>query len=190
LKIYIENMVSNRCKMMVRQELKKLGLHFIFIELGEIEVMENITGERTDFLKIELRKSGLILLDDIKSILIESIKNTIIELIYKTSDLLQINYHQYLSNKFKHDYNYLSDLFLTVQGIKIDQYILSHKIERIKEMIIYEKLNIIEIAQKLNFDDIGDLYFQFKKATGLSPFDFKQLKIKRQNVIDGTGNPL
>ena len=183
-------MVSNRCKMMVRQELKKLGLHFIFIESGEIEVMENITGERTDLLKIELRKSGLILLDDIKSILIESIKNTIIELIYTTSDLLQINYHQYLSDKFKYNFNYLSDLFLTVQGIKIDQYILSHKIERIKEMIIYDKLNILEIAQKLNFNDFGDLYFNFKKATGLSPFDFKQLKIKRQNVIQGNENSM
>jgi len=190
LKIYIENMVSNRCKMLVRQELKKLGLHFIFIEFGEIEVMENISGARKDILKVELRKSGLILLDDINSILIERVKNTIIELIYNTADLLKINFHKYLSCKFIREYDYLTGLFLTVQGINIDQYILFHKIERIKEMIIYDKLNILEIAQKLNFNDIGDLYFQFKKATGLSPFDFKQLKIKRQNVIQGNENSM
>lgn len=181
-------MVSSRCKMMVRQELKKQGLHFIFTELGEIEVMENISGERIDFLKKELRKSGLVLLDELNSILIEGIKNSVIELIYKTSDILQINYHQYLSDKFKHDYSYLSNQFLTAQGVKIDQYILAHKIERVKEMIIYDTLNILEITQKLNFNDIGELYFQFKKATGLSPFDFKQLKIKRQNVIKGDVN--
>ena len=173
--------------MMVREELKKQGLHFIFVELGEIEVMENITGEKTDLLKIELRKSGLIMLADNKAILIESIKNTIIELIYKTYDLMKINYHDYLSEKFKLDYSYISDLFLTVQGIRIDQYILAHKIERIKEMIIYDGLNIMEIAQKLNFNNVAELYYQFKKATGLSPFNFKQLKIKRKFIIEGNG---
>ena len=115
--------------MMVREELKKQGLHFIFVELGEIEVMENITGEKTDLLKIELRKSGLVLLADTKAILIENIKNTIIDLIYKTYDLMEINYHEYLSEKFKVDFLTISELFLTVQGIRIDQYILSHKIE-------------------------------------------------------------
>jgi len=180
-------MVSNRCKMMVREELKKQRLHFIFVELGEIEVMENITGEKSEILKIELRKSGLIMLADNKAILIESIKNTIIELIYKTYDLMKINYHDYLSEKFKLDYSYISDLFLTVQGIRIDQYILAHKIERIKEMIIYDGLNIMEIAQKLNFNNVAELYYQFKKATGLSPFNFKQLKIKRKFIIEGNG---
>ena len=181
-------MVSNRCKMMVREELKKQGLHFIFVELGEIEVMENITGEKTDLLKIELRKSGLVMLDDTKAILIENIKNTIIDLIYKTYDLMDINYPKYLSEKFKLDFVYISEMFLTVQGIRIDQYILSHKIERIKEMIIYDELNIMDIAQKLNFNNVAELYYQFKKATGFSPFNFKQLKIKRKNVIEGKEN--
>jgi len=170
--------------MVVREELKKLGLHFIFVELGEIEVMENIAGECSKLLKIELSKSGLDLLDDKNAILIESIKNTLIDLIYKTDDLLKINYDNYLSDKFNLEYNYLSELFLAVQGIKIEQYILNHKIERIKEMIIYDDLNILEIAQKLNFIDISDLYLQFIKATGISPFEFKQLKIKRRHLID------
>jgi len=188
LKIYIENMVSNRCKMVVREELKKLGLHFIFVELGEIEVMENISEEKKGILKMELRKSGLELLDDLNAILIENIKNTIIELIYKTDDLLKINYNNYLSEKFKMNYNYLSDLFVNIQGIKINQYILNHKIERIKEMIIYDELSILEIAQKLNFSNIADLYVQFKKATGLSPYNFKLLRVKKSNIIENVDN--
>jgi AraC-like DNA-binding protein len=171
--------------MVVREALKKLGLHFIFIELAEIEVMENISVEKSALLKIELRKSGLELLDDKNAILIESIKDAIIELIYKTDDVFKIDYNQYLCEKFKIDYKYLADLYITVQRIKIDQFILNHKIERIKEMIIYEKLTILEIAEKLNFDNVTDLYSQFQKATGLTPYDFKMLKIKRRSIIEG-----
>ena len=109
-------------------------------------------------------------------------------MIYKTYDLMDINYPKYLSEKFKLDFVYISEMFLTVQGIRIDQYILSHKIERIKEMIIYDELNIMDIAQKLNFNNVAELYYQFKKATGFSPFNFKQLKIKRKNVIEGKEN--
>jgi len=178
-------MVSDRCKMVVREELKKLGLHFIFVELGEIEVMENIEGEKSELLKTELLKSGLELLDDQKTILIESIKNTIIELIYKTDDLMKIDFSQYLSHKFNLDYYYLSELFLAVQGIKIEQYISSNKIERIKEMIIYDELNIIEIAQKLNYCNVSQLNLHFKKTTGFSPYNFKQLKTKRRKIIEG-----
>ena len=178
-------MVSNRCKMVVREALKMLGLHFIFIELAEIEIMENISVGKSALLKIELRKSGLELLDDKNAILIESIKDSIIELIYKTDDVFKIDYNQYLCEKFKIDYKYLADLYITVQRIKIDQFILNHKIERIKEMIIYEKLTILEIAEKLNFDNVTDLYSQFQKATGLTPYDFKMLKIKRRSIIEG-----
>ena len=178
-------MVSNRCKMVVREALKMLGLHFIFIELAEIEVMENISVEKSALLKIELRKSGLELLDDKNAILIESIKDTIIELIYKTDNVFKIDYIQYLCEKFKLDYKYFADLYITVQRIKIDQFILNHKIERIKELIIYEKLTVAEIAEKLNFNNVTDLYFQFQKVTGLTPYDFKMLKIKRRSIIEG-----
>jgi len=178
-------MVSNRCKMVVREELKKLGLHFIFVEFGEIEVMENIEGEKSELLKKELLKSGLELLDDKKAILIETIKNTIIELIYKTDDLLKIDFSLYLSHKFNLDYSYLSDLFLSVQGINIEHFISKNKIERIKEMIIYDGLNIIEIAQKLNYCNVSQLNTHFKKTTGFSPYNFKQLKIKRTKIAEG-----
>ena len=177
-------MASNRCKMVVREELKKLGLHFIFVEFGEIEVMENITGEKSDLLKIELHKMGLELLDDDKTILIEGVKNVVSELIYTSDDSLKMNFKKYLSTKFNLDIKYITSLFLAVQGITLDQFILSHKIERIKEMIIYEGLNILEITQKLNFIDVSNLYFQFKKATGFSPYNFKQLKIRRHTLIE------
>ena len=177
-------MVSNRCKMVVRQELKKLGLHFIFVEFGEIEVMENIKGEKSDLLKIELHKFGLELLDDNKTILIEGVKNAVSELIYTSDDSFKMDFNKYLSAKFNRDIKYISDLFVAVQGISLDQFILSHKIERIKEMIIYEELNILEITQKLNFSDVANLYSQFKKATGFSPYNFKQLKIRRHTIIE------
>lgn len=174
--------------MVVREELKKLGLHFIFIELAEIEVMENISMDKRELLKMELHKSGLELLDDKNAILIESIKDTIIELIYKTDKLFDINYSQYLSEKFNLDYFYIAELFVSVQRIKIENFILKHKIERIKELIIYDNLSIIQIAQKLNFSNVGDLYTEFIKATGLSPYNFKLLRMKRHSIIDGNGN--
>jgi len=163
--------------MVVREALKMLGLHFIFIELAEIEIMENISVGKSALLKIELRKSGLELLDDKNAILIESIKDSIIELIYKTDNIFKIDYIQYLCEKFRLEYKYLADLFITVQRIKIDQFILNLKIERIKELIIYEKLTIIEIAEKLDS--------KFQKSTGLTPYDFKMLRIKRRNIIEG-----
>lgn len=177
-------MVSNRCKMVVREELKKLGLHFIFLELGEVEVMENISEKMTSMLKMELKKSGLELLDDKTAILIESIKNTLIELIYKSDDVLKLNYPKYLSEKFQLDYTYLSDLFVAVQGVEIDQLIVSHKIERIKELIIYENLDIFEIVRKLNFESVASLHLQFLHATGFSPYNFKQMKMERRSIMD------
>ena len=184
MKLYITHMVSNRCKMVVREELKKLGLHFIFIELGEIEVMESLSDEKTALLKQQLLKSGLELMDDENAILIDSIKNTLIDLIYNSDKLFKMNYPKYVCEKFKLDNKTLSTLFLSVQGINIDQFIMNHKIERIKELIIYSELDIFEIAQKLNFSNVGNLHSQFKKATGFSPYNFKQMKLKRQNLID------
>ena len=176
-------MVSNRCKMVVREELKKLGLHFIFMEFGEIEVMESISDEKTELLKIELCKSGLELLSDKTAILIDSIINTLIEIIYKPGDNLKINYSKYLSDKYNLDFRSLASFFKEVQGIKIEKYIMNLKIERIKELIIYEDMDILEIAQKLNFSNVANLHLQFKKATGFSPYNFKQMKIKRQGIL-------
>ena len=187
MKLYVKNMVSNRCKMAVKEELKKLGLHFIVVDLGEVEIMENISVEQRDQLKMALHDSGLELMDDMRAVLIEKIKNAVIEMVHQSDELIKINFSNFLSEKLKYDYTYLSNLFSEVQGTTIEQFIISHKIERIKELIIYDELNITEIAQKMNYSSVAHLSNQFKKVTGLSPSHFKQLKDKRRSPIENIG---
>jgi AraC-like DNA-binding protein len=177
-------MVSARCKMAVKEELKKLGLHFIVVDLGEVEIMESISLEQREILKRGLLDAGLELMDDKRAVLIEKIKNAIIEMVHYTDEPLKINFSDYLSEKLKHDYTYLANLFSEVQGTTIEHYIINHKIERIKELIIYDELNITEIAWKMNYSSVAHLSNQFKKVTGLSPSHFKQLKNKRRNQIE------
>jgi AraC-like DNA-binding protein len=182
-------MVSNRCKMAVKDELKKLGLHFILVDLGEVDVMEDISVYQREQLREGLLVSGLELMDDKKAILIEKIKTIIIEMIHHTDDGLKVNFSNYLSEKLDHNYTYLANLFSEVQGTTIEQFIILHKIERIKELIIYDELNITEIAWKMNYSSVAHLSNQFKKVTGLSPSHFKQLKDKRRSPIEDIGNP-
>ena len=181
-------MVSNRCKMVVKEELKKLGLHFILVDLGEVEIMENISMEQRELLKIALADSGLELMDDKRAVLIEKIKNAIIEMVHHTEEMIKVNFSDYLSEKLHHDYTYLANLFSEVQGTSIEQFVISHKIERIKELIIYDELNITEIAWKMNYSSVAHLSNQFKKVTGLTPSHFKQLKDKRRSPIEEIGN--
>ena len=181
-------MVSNRCKMAVRDELKKLGLHFIVVDLGVVEIMENISTEKRLLLRHGLLVSGLELMDDKKSILIEKIKTIIIEMIHHSEEVVKVNFSDYLSEKLDHNYTYLANLFSEVQGTTIEQFIISHKIERIKELMIYGELNITEIAWKMNYSSVAHLSSQFKKVTGLSPSHFKQLKDKRRNPIEDIGD--
>jgi YesN/AraC family two-component response regulator len=180
-------MVSDRCKMMVKEELKKLGLHYIVVELGEVEIMENISEGQRGQLKIALLRSGLELMDDKRAILIEKIKITIIEMVHHSDENIKITFSEYLSEKLNYDYTYLSNLFSEVQGTTIEHFVISHKIERIKELIIYNELNITEIAQKMNYSSVAYLSNQFKKVTGLSPFHFKQMKGKRRSSIEEIG---
>ena len=189
MKLYIKNMVSSRCKMLVKQELIKLGLHFIIVELGEVEIMENISGEQREQVKIALFNSGLELMDDKRSILIEKIKNTVIEMVYYTDQIIKTNFSDFITKKLNHDYTYLANLFSEVQGTTIEQFVISHKIERIKELIIYGELNITEIAWKMNYSSVAHLSNQFKKVTGLSPSHFKLLKVKRRSPIEDVGLP-
>ena len=177
-------MVSNRCKMAVKEELKNLGLHYIVVDLGEVEIMENISMEKRTLLKANLLRSGLELMDDKKAMLIEKIKTVIIEMVHHSDEIIKINFSDYLSEKMKHDYTYLSNLFSEVQGTTIEQFIISHKTERIKELIIYGELNITEIAWKMGYSSVAHLSSQFKKVTGLSPSHFKQLKDKRRSPIE------
>jgi AraC-like DNA-binding protein len=181
-------MVSNRCKMAVKEELKKLQLHFIVVDLGEVEIMETISGEQREQLKANLLVSGLELMDDKRAVLIERIKNVIIEMVHHTEETIKINFSNFLSEKLELDYTYLSNLFSEVQGTTIEQFIISHKVERIKELIIYDELNITEIAYKMNYSSVAHLSNQFKKMTGLSPSHFKQLKDKKRRPIEEVGN--
>jgi len=184
MKLYIKYMVSNRCKMAVKEELKKLGLHFIVVDLGEVEIMETITPDQREKLKISLFDSGLELMDDKRAVLIEKIKNTIIDMVHHSDEMIKTNFSDYLSEKLNHDYTYLANLFSEVQGCTIEHFIINHKIERIKELIIYDELNITEIAWKMNYSSVAHLSNQFKKVTGLSPSHFKQLKDKRRSQIE------
>ena len=177
-------MVSARCKMAVKEELRKLDLHFIVVELGEVEIMEDITDAQRNELKAGLLSSGLELMDDKRAVLIERIKTAVIEMVHYTDEQIKINFSVYLSEKLKHDYTYLANLFSEVQGTTIENYIILHKIERIKELIIYDELNITEIAWKMNYSSVAHLSNQFKKVTGLTPSHFKQLKVKRRTQIE------
>ncbi len=177
-------MVSNRCKMAVKEELRKLNLHFIVVDLGEVEIMESLDNEQLKELKKALLETGLELMDDKKAMLIEKIKNVIIEMVHHSDEVLKVNFSDYLSEKLNHDYTYLANLFSEVQGTTIEQFIISHKIERIKELIIYGELNITEIAWKMNYSSVAHLSNQFKKMTGLSPSHFRNLKDKRRTPIE------
>ena len=180
-------MVSNRCKLTVKEELKKLGLHFIVVDLGEVEIMEDLSISQLEMLKSNLLSSGLELMEDKKAILIGRIKNTVIEMIDHSDELIKTSFSDYLSEKLFHNYTYLANLFSEVQGTTIEQFIISHKVERIKELIIYGNLNITEIAWKLNYSSVAHLSNQFKKITGLRPSHFKQFKIKSRSPIEDIG---
>ena len=180
-------MVSNRCKMAVQEELRKLGLHFIVVDLGEVEVMETLTNDQLEQLKAGLLESGLELMDDKKAVLIEKIKNVITEMIHHSDEMPKMNYSDYISQKLNYDYTYLSNLFSELKGITIQQFIIVHKIERVKELLFYDEHNLTEISYKLHYSSVAHLSNQFKKVTGLSPSRFKQLKEKR-NPLEVIGN--
>lgn len=177
-------MVSLRCKMIVKEELRKLGLKYIVVDLGMVEVLEDMTPEQLKLLGIGLSKYGLILLEDKKSVLIEKIKNVIIEMIHYMDEMPNVNYSDYISQKLEYDYTYLSNIFSEVKGITIQQFIIIHKIERVKELLLYDELNLTEISYKLHYSSVGHLSSQFKKITGLSPTFYKSLKIKRNSNLE------
>jgi AraC-like DNA-binding protein len=176
--------------MAVKDALNNLGLHFILVDLGEVEIMENISAEQRQQIKIALHSSGLELMDDKKAILIEKIKNAVVEMVHYSDEIIKTNFSDFISKKLDHDYTYLANLFSEVQGTTIEHFIIAHKIERIKELIMYGELNITEIAWKMNYSSVAHLSNQFKKVTGLSPSHFKQLKDKKRSPIEEVGIPV
>lgn len=184
MKLFIKNMVCNRCKMVVKAELEKLGFHPISVELGEVEIQENSIDESNSNLLKNLQILGFDLLDDRKSRMVEKIKNLIIDLVYSKNNEIKSNLSDYLSDKLLQDYNSLSHLFSEIENSTIEKFFINQKIEKVKELLIYDELNLNEIANQLNYSSIAHLSNQFKKVTGYSPSYFKQLKIRTRSEID------
>lgn len=177
-------MVSLRCKMLVTEKLQQLGLNYYTVELGEVIVLEDFSDQQREKLKRDLLESGLVLMDDKRAIIIEKIKNVIIEMVHNTEVLPKFKFSVFLSEKLNYDYTYLANLFSQTEGITIEQFILNHKVERIKELIIYNELSLSEISFKLNYSSAAALSNQFKKVTGLTPSFYKQLKEKRKKNLE------
>ncbi|MBA3648729.1 MAG: helix-turn-helix transcriptional regulator [Chitinophagales bacterium] len=184
MKLYIKNMVCNRCKMVVKSELIKFGLHPASVELGEVEVAEEVDSQSKSELNEILVPFGFELIDDRKSRIIEKIKTTIVELVHYSDQQLKTNLSRYLSQTLQHDYTYLSNLFSQVTGITIEKYFISQKIEKVKELLIYDELSINEISEKLNYSSAAYLSAQFKTGTGMTPSQFKKLKNKTRSTLD------
>lgn len=168
--------------MVVKSELENLGLHYTTVELGEAVIREEISKAQMSALNTALKKSGLELMEDNKSILVEKIKTIIIEQVHYNDDQIRTNLSDYLSEKLNHNYTYLSNLFSEVKGTTIEKYYLAHKIEKVKELLAYDELNLTEIAYKLHYSSVAHLSNQFKKMTGLTPSHFKNLKHKRSSI--------
>jgi len=170
--------------MVVKAELGKLGLRYIDVTIGEADIIDDIGPEQLQKLDKALRKSGLLLMDDKKSILVEKIKAVIIELVHYTDEQIKINLSDYLHEKLNYDYTYLANLFSEVKGITIEKFYLTHKIEKVKELIIYDELNLTEIAYRMNYSSVAHLSNQFKKFTGLTPSHFRKLRNKRRGTLE------
>ena len=180
-------MVCIRCKTVVRAELAKLGVHHPVVNLGEADIMETFSNDQVDQFREALLSSGLVLLDDKKSVLIQKIKNVVIEMVHYSEEPLNINFSVFLSEKLGYDYTYLANVFSAVQGISIEQFIISHKIEKVKELLVYNELNISQIANLMHYSSVAHLSNQVKKITGLSPSHFKQLKDKMRTMLEDIG---
>lgn len=184
MKLYIKYMVSLRCKMFVKSELEKLGINCISVELGSVEIQDDITEKQKKAFSEALMKGGLELLDNKKNILVEKIKSVIVEMVHYSDEFPKVNDSDYISEKLGYEYTYLSNTFSEVKGITIQQYIIQHKIERVKELLLYDELTLTEIAYKLNYSSVSHLSNQFKKVTGLTPTYFKTLKEKRLKNLE------
>lgn len=183
-KLCIKNMVSLRCKMAVKAVLENLGLNYTTLELGEVEIIGNLSEAKQEQLKSDLLKYGLELVLDKKIIIIEKIKKVIIEMVHYSDELPSIKFSDYLSKKLNHDYTYLSNLFSEVKGITIMQFVMLHKIERVKELLVYDELSLKEISYRLHYSSVAHLSSQFKHITGLTPTCFKNMKQKKLSTLD------
>jgi AraC-like DNA-binding protein len=183
-KLFIKNMVCSRCMMAVENELKKLDIHSTNIKLGEVELERDLTPEQKAQFEKALTTLGFELIDDKKSRIIEKIKNIIIDQVHHSDFDNKTNLSDILSRELNHDYNYLSNLFSEVEGTTIEKYAIAQKIEKVKELLVYDELSLSEIAFKLNYSSVAYLSNQFKKVTGLTPSHFKQIKEQKRKPLD------
>ena len=177
-------MVSNRCKVIVKEELQKLMIHHLAVNLGQVEILENITAHQREQIKHGLALSDLELMDDKKAMLIEKIKNVIIEMVHYEEELPKVNFSDYLTEKLNYNYTYLANLFSETESTTIEHFIIIHKIEKVKELILYDELNLTQIADKLHYSSVAHLSHQFKKVTGLTPSFFRSLKDKKRSPLE------
>ena len=177
-------MVCNRCKMVVKDELIKFGLHPESIELGEVDITEDLNNKKKNDLNRILQAVGFELLDDKKKQLIEKIKNTIVELVHYSDEQLKTNFSKHISKMLHHDYSYLSNLFSEVEGTTVEKYFIAQKIEKVKELLKYDELTLSEIAERLGYSSVAYLSNQFKKQTGLTPSFYKSLKHNSRKNLD------
>ena len=184
MKIFIQHMVSLRCKMVVKEVIQQSGLQYLSVELGQAEIAGDISDRQYKVLKTSLAIYGLVVIENKKSRLTEKIKNVIIELVHYSDEKLSINFSDYLSKKLQYDYTYLANIFSEVEGITVEKFIICHKIERVKELMLDDDLNLTQIAYKLHYSSVGHLSNQFKKVTGLTPSRYKHLKLKRRLALE------
>lgn len=184
MKLYIKNMVCNRCKMVVRTEMENAGLQVLSVELGEVEIPGSLSESEKNAIRIRLQAFGFDLINDKKSRIIEKIKNEIVELVHYTRESPKLNLSDHLSQKLHQDYSSLSNLFSDVEGTTIEHYVISQKIEKVKELLVYDELSLSQIADQMNYSSVAHLSNQFKKVTGFSPSHFRKLKDKKRNPLE------
>lgn len=182
--LFVKNMVCNRCIMAVQSELDKLGVQVDSIRLGEVILHQELTSEEKNKLQTALEKLGFEIIDDKKSRIIGQIKNTIIDLVHHQDNDLKTNLSELLHSRLHLDYNYLSNLFSEVEGTTIEKYFIAQKIEKVKELLVYDEFSLSEIADRLNYSSVAYLSNQFKKVTGLTPSHFKQIKEEKRKPLD------
>ena len=175
-------MVSLRCRMIVSEELKRLDLHYVALDHGHVEIMQDISEQQREELKARLLRSGLEVLDGWASTLMEKTEDMVTNLVHLSDEIPQVKLADYISTELACDYKSLADLFSEVKGVSIEQFIITNKIERVKELLLYDELGLQEISGKLKYSNVDNLAYQFRKITGLTPLFYKQLKNKRKKT--------
>lgn len=182
--LYVKNMVSERCKLFVEEELRNVGIRFVTVDLGIVDVIGGCSPEQLEELETRFKAVGLEVMVNRKSAIIEKIEATVKEMIHEMDEVPKVNYSDYISERLDHDYAHLSNIFSEAKGVTIQQYIIINKIERVKELLMYTELNLTEISYKLHYSSVAHLSNQFKKVAGRSPSSFKRLNMDEASSSD------